>query len=112
MATDRSIESTGSLTRDQLANERTFLAWLRTALAFIGLGVVLAKFVDLDTPTRLASLLLIAMGSVMLVYGMIRYRRLSHAIDRGRYLPATMGPMVIGVIGLLVAIVATILVLV
>jgi uncharacterized membrane protein YidH (DUF202 family) len=48
----------------------------------------------------------------MLVYGMIRYRRLSDAIDRGRYLPATMGPMIIGVIGLLVAIVATILVLV
>lgn len=112
MTHDPSIESTGSLTRDHLANERTFLAWLRTALAFIGLGVVLAKFVDLDTPTRLASLLLIAMGSGMLVYGMVRYRRLSEAIDRGRYLPATIGPMVIGLIGLAVAIVATVLVLV
>jgi uncharacterized membrane protein YidH (DUF202 family) len=28
---------------NELANDRTFLAWLRTALASIGLGVVVAK---------------------------------------------------------------------
>jgi len=35
MATDR--------VRDHLANERTFLAWVRTALGLIGLGFVLAR---------------------------------------------------------------------
>lgn len=30
-------------TRDHLANERTFLAWVRTALGLIGLGFVLAR---------------------------------------------------------------------
>jgi len=30
-------------TSDHLANERTFLAWVRTALALIGLGFVLAR---------------------------------------------------------------------
>jgi putative membrane protein len=29
--------------RDHLANERTFLAWIRTALGLIGLGFVLAR---------------------------------------------------------------------
>jgi putative membrane protein len=29
--------------RDHLANERTYLAWVRTALALIGLGFVLAR---------------------------------------------------------------------
>jgi putative membrane protein len=29
---------------DDLANERTFLAYLRTALAFIGFGFVIARF--------------------------------------------------------------------
>jgi len=29
--------------RDHLANERTFLAWIRTALGMIGLGFVLAR---------------------------------------------------------------------
>jgi putative membrane protein len=28
---------------DELANDRTFLAWLRTAIASMGLGVVVAK---------------------------------------------------------------------
>jgi putative membrane protein len=30
-------------TRDHLANERTFLAWVRTALGLLGLGFVLAR---------------------------------------------------------------------
>ena len=30
--------------RDHLANERTFLAWMRTAIAIIALGFVVAKF--------------------------------------------------------------------
>src|SRR5947199_1695167 len=32
-----------SKVRDHLANERTFLAWMRTALGLIGLGFVLAR---------------------------------------------------------------------
>ena len=30
-------------TREHLANERTFLAWVRTAIALLGLGFVLAR---------------------------------------------------------------------
>jgi putative membrane protein len=30
--------------RDHQANERTFLAWLRTALALIGLGFAISRF--------------------------------------------------------------------
>jgi putative membrane protein len=29
---------------EQLANERTFLAWVRTSMAVIALGFVIAKF--------------------------------------------------------------------
>lgn len=32
-----------SRTRDHLANERTFLAWVRTSLGLVGLGFVLAR---------------------------------------------------------------------
>ena len=31
-------------TSDHLANERTFLAWIRTSISMIGLGFVVAKF--------------------------------------------------------------------
>ena len=33
-----------SLTTEYLANERTFLAWIRTSLAMTGLGFAVAKF--------------------------------------------------------------------
>jgi putative membrane protein len=35
--------ATGQL-RDRLANERTLLAWIRTAIALMGFGLVVAKF--------------------------------------------------------------------
>jgi putative membrane protein len=34
----------GSEVRDHLANERTYLAWVRTSITLIGLGFVVAKF--------------------------------------------------------------------
>jgi len=33
-----------TLARDHLANQRTLLAWIRTALALMGLGFVVARF--------------------------------------------------------------------
>ena len=38
------IENTGSIARDHLANERTYLAWLRTGVTLMGVGVALVKF--------------------------------------------------------------------
>jgi len=37
-------EANPNLLRDRLANERTFLAWLRTGIAIISLGFVVARF--------------------------------------------------------------------
>jgi uncharacterized membrane protein YidH (DUF202 family) len=37
------VLNSGSTARDHLANERTFLAWARTGLGFVGLGVGLAE---------------------------------------------------------------------
>ncbi len=38
-----------SRARTHLANERTFLAWLRTGIALIGLGLAAAKFLARST---------------------------------------------------------------
>jgi uncharacterized membrane protein YidH (DUF202 family) len=37
-------ENVGSRARDHLANERTYLAWVRTALGGIALGIALERF--------------------------------------------------------------------
>ena len=41
-----------SSVRDHMANERTFLAWVRTALGLIGLGFVLADMAAAVTSAR------------------------------------------------------------
>ncbi len=38
------MAATDASLRDRLANERTLLAWLRTAIALMGFGLVVARF--------------------------------------------------------------------
>ena len=40
------VENLESTARDHLANERTFLAWVRTALGLVGLGVVIEHLAE------------------------------------------------------------------
>ncbi|KAI1368128.1 hypothetical protein F5Y08DRAFT_9487 [Xylaria arbuscula] len=41
-------KNTGSVARDHLASERTFLAWMRTGLGFVALGIAIERFSQLD----------------------------------------------------------------
>ena len=45
------LSNTGSTARDHLASERTFLAWIRTGLGFIALGMAVERFSRLDLDT-------------------------------------------------------------
>ena len=40
---ERDVVNSGSTARDHLANERTFLAWARTGVGFVALGVGLSQ---------------------------------------------------------------------
>ena len=41
-------KATGSIARDHLASERTFLAWLRTGLGLVALGIAVERFTKLE----------------------------------------------------------------
>ncbi|KAF3764798.1 hypothetical protein M406DRAFT_260586 [Cryphonectria parasitica EP155] len=43
------LENKGSVARDHLALERTFLAWLRTSLSFASIGVAITQLFRLNT---------------------------------------------------------------
>ncbi|OJD36660.1 uncharacterized protein BKCO1_10000165 [Diplodia corticola] len=47
--------NTGSVARDHLASERTYLAWLRTGLGFVALGIGVERFSRLDLGDLLAA---------------------------------------------------------
>jgi uncharacterized membrane protein YidH (DUF202 family) len=113
----------GPRSTDTLANERTFLAYVRTALAFIAFGFVIARFALLE---REASLILhitfratgasTAFGTLMALagimtgaYGSVRYVLTDRAIRANSVstMPiwvATTGGAVIAIIGIVVAV--------
>ncbi|HEX6420116.1 MAG TPA: DUF202 domain-containing protein [Acidimicrobiales bacterium] len=76
--------------RFTLANERTFLAWVRTSLALLAGGVALNEFADEfstdDTRTALA-VTAVALSLVLAVASYLRWREVQRAMRRGRPLP-------------------------
>jgi putative membrane protein len=86
--------------RFSLANERTFLAWVRTSLALLasGVGVVnLPSGFASSTGRHILGLLLVVLGLFASVESFARWRANQRAISSGRPLPASTGmPVVAG----------------
>jgi len=86
--------------RFSLANERTLLAWSRTALAFIGAGVAVAHLLpDTTLPgaRRVLAVFPIVFGAVLagLSYG--RWAAVEAAMREGRPLPGSVLPRILTV---------------
>jgi putative membrane protein len=100
--------------RFTLANERTFLAWTRTALAMLAGGVAVVQLVpDLaGRSARLAlGLILVGLALVIAVGGYQRWRRVQRAMRLGLPLPRPVLPAVIAG-GLSLVIAVTVLLLI
>lgn len=104
-------DNIGSAARDQLANERTFLAWVRTGLGLVGVGVVLAKWVQEGAHTQFGGLAFILWGAMLLGYSFVRYRNVTEMLERGKYRPARVGPLFVTAAGLIAATVAAVVAL-
>lgn len=91
--------------RFTLANERTFLAWVRTALAMLaGAVAVHAPAIDVDEWVKnTISLVLLGAAAVAVSQSWLRWRAVEAAIRTGRPLPGFAGPaMLAAVIGVLI----------
>jgi putative membrane protein len=104
---------------DHAANERTFLAWVRTAIAVMAFGFLVEKF-DLFLAIagqslerragsgggawlgNVAGLLLILLGGAMMVLATIRFRRTAVDIDSAEIRPGDGTRMDVVLAGLLV----------
>lgn len=112
---------------DHAANERTFLAWVRTALAIMAFGFLVEKFdlflevaaaslgrSDLSFGGRIvgdvAGLALILLGGIMMVLSTIRYRALRRAIDAADIRSSGGGRTDLLLVGLLVVLGSTLFV--
>ena len=78
-------------TRFLLANERTLLAWVRTALALLAAGGGVFEFTDISGRRGLA-VALAFMGIASAVAGAGRYAATARAIRAGEPMTASRGP--------------------
>lgn len=88
---------------DHLANERTFLAWVRTGIALMGFGFVIVKFAlfirqissMLDKQitssgkgySAIIGVLMVALGAVMIILSYIRYTKIESQLNNNQYYP-------------------------
>ncbi|MGE5657212.1 MAG: YidH family protein [Actinomycetota bacterium] len=84
-----------SRVRDHLANERTYLAWMRTAIALLGFGVVIVRLRLFQPPLMprpgigwKLGLMFSLVGLITVLISTRHYFGVRHAIDEDTYEPA------------------------
>lgn len=86
---------------DHLANERTFLAWVRTSIGIMAFGFVVVKFslfvkqislllgkeniIHSKGYSGIMGIVLVAVGTVTAVLSYIRYKRTESQLNEGYY---------------------------
>ena len=114
----RSVYAVGSEPdpRFTFANERTFLAWIRTGLGFLAAGVAVAAVARIDqrlsAEVRVASLLLVLCGLACAGGAWLRWVRSERAMREGRPLPSSPMLLVVVAVVVVVALVAAVVLVV
>jgi putative membrane protein len=102
--------------RYTFANERTFLAWTRTALAFIvaGLAIVqlLPPFHGVPWGRHLLGVPLIVIGAVMAVVSYSQWVRSQRALRWGEPLPRSLLPLILAITITAMAVISAVVLLV
>ncbi|WP_171036492.1 YidH family protein [Dyadobacter sediminis] len=86
---------------DHLANERTFLAWIRTSIGIMGFGFVVVKFslfirqiaaalgskapVPATGFSPVIGVLLVSLGALATLFSYVRYSATKKQLERGDY---------------------------
>jgi putative membrane protein len=91
---------------DHLANERTYLAWVRTGIGIMAFGFVVVKFslfvkqigvvlkTKVPTPSHgyssIIGIILVALGTLAILFSFLQYRRTERQLITGMYKPTTL----------------------
>jgi putative membrane protein len=119
----RQPAASSTAVREHMANERTHLAFLRTAIGLITLGMSINRFslfLIMNGNVRPGSgqlkplfegeqlgVAMVVVGAALIVWAAYRYTQVSYQIDRGEYLPnrsmvwvLTAAVLIFGVVGI------------
>lgn len=95
MTSDENKTKNSNRTRDHLANERTYLAWVRTAVALLGFGILVLRlrpFAPVSSPSHghgweVGSAFCLA-GLAMIPFANRRYFQVLEAIEKDDFEPS------------------------
>src|SRR6202034_3040479 len=114
-AVDRDAGGTEPDPRFTFANERTFLAWSRTALALVvaGLAIVqlLPPFPGVPAGRHLLGVPLIALGAVLAIAAYVEWVRNQRALRRGEPLPLSIMAWILAATTTGIAVIAAVVLL-
>jgi putative membrane protein len=104
---------TGNRARDHLANERTYMAWIRTTLGIAATGALFAKLADTSHTREVFAIVACGLVSLaVLTYGTIRYYEITHDLEEGRFRASRRAPLFIAIgIGALILVLLPLFVL-
>ena len=98
--------------RFSYANERTFLAWIRTSLGLITAGLAITQLLppfDMPGGRRLIGLPLIALGVVIAIASFGNWQANERAMRRGTPLPRSILPRLSAIVVSIVAVIGLVL---
>lgn len=100
------LKDINTKSREHLANERNFLAWIRTSIALMGFGFVIVKFAlflkqisimletKLITPSKgfsaVVGVVMVGLGILIAAFAFWQFRRIGKQINNDTYLPSNM----------------------
>ena len=99
--------------REHLANERTFLAWIRTSIALMGFGFVIVKFtlflkqlsLLLDTTnvstkgySAITGVIMVAIGVLIAILAFIQYKKNRKQLKNNYFVSSSMLSLLITLI--------------
>jgi putative membrane protein len=96
--------------RAHMANERTFLAWIRTSIGIMAFGFVVEKFAlfikqmslilgkaDIENASppshgysAIVGIFLVGLGTLMVMLAFVRYKKVERQIDEDTYQPSSL----------------------
>ncbi|CDH59993.1 hypothetical protein RO3G_14150 [Lichtheimia corymbifera JMRC:FSU:9682] len=94
------LENKSAVARDHLANERTFLAWLRTSLAMVTVGVAITQLYSMNpqgnvTAGRAIGATFVMLSVAFLYLANVRYFHSQLALIKDQF-PASRGAIMFG----------------